>query len=51
MWTMLISNFLIQYFKDIVDCDTDIYSCRLINKALETLLKNKNLKNVELELL
>jgi hypothetical protein len=51
MWTVLFSNFLIQYSRDTVDCDTDIYSCRLINKALETLLENKNLKNVRLELL
>ena len=51
MWTMLFGNFLIQYFNDTVDCDTDIYSCGLINTTLETLLKNKNLKNVGSELL
>jgi hypothetical protein len=51
MLMMLFSNFLILYPKNSVDCDTDIYSCRLINKALETLLENKNLKNVGLELL
>jgi hypothetical protein len=51
MWMMLFSNFLNQYAKDTVDCDTDIYSCGLINMTLEALLKNKNLKNVGLELL
>lgn len=51
MWTMLFGNFLIQYFNETVDCDTDIYSCGLINMTLEALLKNKNLKNVGLELL
>jgi hypothetical protein len=51
MRVMLSCNFLIHYSENSVDCDTDIYSCRLTNKALETLLKNKNLKNVGLELL
>lgn len=47
----MFGNFLIQYFNDTVDCDTDIYSCGSINTALESLLKNKNQKNVGSELL
>lgn len=51
MRIMRFNSFLIQYHKDTIDCDKDIYSCRSINKALETLLKNKNLKKEGLELL
>jgi hypothetical protein len=49
MRMMLFCNFLSRYPENSVDCDTDIYSFRVINKALETLLKTKNLKNVGLK--